>query len=80
MTLDQLRKAHHRTPFHPFTIYLADGRAIDVPHPEFMYIPPINERTFVVTDHQNGLMEWIDLLLVTSIKQSDQATKRRKSA
>ncbi len=79
MTLDQLRKAHQRSPFHPFILYLADGREVSVPHPEFMYIPPKNERTFVVTD-QNGLMEWIDLLLVTSIKQSDSASRRRRSA
>lgn len=33
MTLDQLRKVHQTSPFHPFRIYLADGREIDVPHP-----------------------------------------------
>jgi hypothetical protein len=79
MTLDQLRQAHQAQPFHPFRIYLADGRELDAPHPEFMYIPPRNQRTFTFT-HSNGLMEWIDLLLVTSIEQLNGTGRRRRSA
>lgn len=79
MTLDQLRKAHQAAPFHPFRLHLADGRFVDVPHPEFMYFPPRNERTFTVTD-RDGVMEWIDLQLVTSIKHLNGSQRRRKSA
>ena len=77
MTIEQLRRAHQRRPFQPFRLYIADGREISVPHPEFMYIPPKNERTFVVTD-THGIMETIDLLLVTSIKDLNGRARSRQ--
>ena len=77
MTLDELRKAHKATPFHPLRLHLADGRFIDIRHPEFLYIPPRSQRTFVVSD-DDGLVEIIDLLLVTSIKQRNGRSRKRK--
>lgn len=34
MTSTQLQAVIRARPFRPFTIRLADGRAVDVPHPE----------------------------------------------
>ena len=36
MTIEQLRNVHQARPFRPFTIHMADGRALHVPHSEFL--------------------------------------------
>ena len=46
MTIEQLRKAVKLEKFQPFTISLADGRRLFVPHPEFVCIPPEASGTF----------------------------------
>ena len=66
MTIEQLRKHYHAKPFRPFTMHLADGRAIDVEHPEFMALSPSGRTVVVYTEPQAA--ETIDLLLVTSIR------------
>ncbi len=38
----------HEAPFQPFTIHVADGRALHVPHPDFIAIMG-NGRTAFVT-------------------------------
>ena len=66
MTVDQIRKLHHATPFQPFDIHLADGRALPVEHPECLAIAPPG-RTIGV-GLADGTIECVDLLLVTSLK------------
>lgn len=66
MTIDQLRKAIRNQPFHPFSIYLADGRELPVSHPDFMLIPPDASRTFVIAG-PNEDYKIVDLLLVSSL-------------
>ena len=65
MTIEQLRNAHHAHPFRPFTIRLADGRAYEVPHPDFLSYSP-SGRTIIVhnLDESYGVL---DLLLVTDL-------------
>ncbi|MEE9294942.1 MAG: hypothetical protein V3W34_08295 [Phycisphaerae bacterium] len=71
MTIDQLRKVHQATPFRPFTLQIADGNEVHVPHPEFLWFPPQGSRTiFVATPGQEGV-KIIDLLLVASIELGD---------
>ena len=80
MTTEQLRKAYDAQPFMPFSLYLADGRVIAVPHRDFMLLPPTAQRTFGVAD-DHGVIETIDLLLVVSIKPMNgrSQTGRRKA-
>ncbi len=66
MTIEQIRKAARAEPFRPFTLGLADGRLIRVPHPECIMLPPQASRTFVVAESGEDY-RIIDLLLVTSI-------------
>ena len=40
MDLDGIREALRREPFQPFSICLAEGRALPIPHPEFVAIGP----------------------------------------
>jgi hypothetical protein len=65
MTIEQLREHVRATPFQPFDIYTADGRVRPVDHPEFVAVPHAG-RTIAVA-RQDGVIETIDLLLVTSL-------------
>ncbi|MCB9934601.1 MAG: hypothetical protein H6840_02830 [Planctomycetes bacterium] len=65
MTRDEITKMYERQPFEPFRIHLADGRAIDVVHREFIAISPTGR---TVTVYQpDGDWNLIDLMLVTDI-------------
>ncbi|HEY1859483.1 MAG TPA: hypothetical protein VGG61_03970 [Gemmataceae bacterium] len=66
MTIEQLRKMHTARPFQPFDVFLADGRAIGVEHPE-MLSQSQSGRTIAVAC-PNDTIEIVDLLLVTSLK------------
>jgi hypothetical protein len=77
MTIEQIRRAHRAQPFHPFEMHLADGRALQVPHPEFLAIAPPG-RTIGV-GMPDGTIEIVDLLLVTSIKPHANGRPRRRS-
>lgn len=65
MTTEQLHKALRAAPFRPFTLRLADGRGLYVPHPEYVAYSP-NGRTAAVVDEDSDF-EIIDLLLVVGI-------------
>jgi hypothetical protein len=77
MTIEQLRRAHQAQPFHPFTLMLAGGRGIEVPHPEVLAVFP-GGRTIIVTFH-DGSWEVIDLLLVESLHFSNGKQRRRRA-
>lgn len=66
MTIEQLRSVHQASPFQPFTLHLADGRQLYVPHRDFLSHSPAG-RTVVVYDAEESF-SMIDLLLVTRIQ------------
>jgi hypothetical protein len=76
MTIEQLRIMHQARPFEPFEIYLADGRAIGVDHPEFLSQSPTG-RTISV-GMPDGTHQVIDLLLVTSLKPKANGASHSK--
>jgi len=69
MTTIELKKFHQAQPFHPFDIFIADGRKIRVEHPELLAISP-SGRTLAVYDNSDAA-EIVDLLLVTSLKRAN---------
>jgi hypothetical protein len=74
MTIEQLRDMLNAQPFRPFRAHLADGRAVEIQHPECVGYG--GGRTFVVYtsgDH----FEVIDLLLVSSLETIDGKPGRR---
>jgi len=77
MTIEQLRKAVKSERFEPFTLSLADGRRLYVPHPEFVWIPPEASRTFHVAGKGEDYSV-VDLLLVASIDFGNGAVERRR--
>ncbi len=75
MTSDALAKMLRTLPFRPFRIHLADGRHLDVSHPDFLARSP-GGRTAVV--YKSGeTFEVIDLLLVSSLELIDGRARRR---
>ncbi|HVW38648.1 MAG TPA: hypothetical protein VHB99_15135 [Pirellulales bacterium] len=72
MTVEQLRNVHQALPFRPFTIHMADGRSLYVPHREFLSHSP-SGRTVIVYDAGDGF-SIINLLLINELEIHDPAT------
>lgn len=70
MTLEQLMAKQHAQPFRPYRIHLADGRSLDVKHQDFLARSPGGRTATVYTSGEAS--EVIDLLLVTSLEESEQ--------
>ncbi len=66
MTVEQLSQMQHSQPFRPYRIHLADGRNLDVPHPDFLARSPAGRTAIVYKADET--FEVIDLLLVTSLE------------
>jgi hypothetical protein len=66
MTAEQFRLMREANPFRPFTIHLADGRALAVPHRDFVSQSP-GGRTIIVYQSDEGFSV-VDLYLVTELE------------
>ena len=79
MTIEQLKNLHQATPFRPFTLHLADGRQVPVPHRDFLSHSP-SGRTVIVYGTGESF-DVIDLPLVTSLhkQEANGSGKRRRS-
>ncbi len=76
MRLEQLVQLHKAEPFQPFRIHLADGRHLDVKHPEFLaYTPKVR---IAVVMRLDGTFEIVDLMLVTSLEVLDGKPRSRR--
>lgn len=78
MTIDQLQQIMHAQPFKPFRLYLADGRSLDIVHPDFVARSPSGRTAIVYKSDES--FEIVDLLLVVSIDvpNGKPASRRRK--
>jgi len=66
MTIEMLRKVHEQRPFRPFTLHIADGRQLPVPHSECLWVPPSGRTIFV--ESEPDAPDIVDVLMVTTIK------------
>ena len=66
MTIEQIRKLAHTTPFVPFEIELVGGRLIHVKHPDFLAMDPGGLTITVYELPHAG--EFIDVKLILSLK------------
>ncbi|HEY7424778.1 MAG TPA: hypothetical protein VH682_11160 [Gemmataceae bacterium] len=66
MTAEQLRTMRDANPFRPFTIHLADGRTLAVPHRDFVSQSP-SGRTIIVY-RPDDTFSVVDLYLVTELE------------
>jgi hypothetical protein len=81
MDIAGVKEALHKQPFEPFALRLADGRALAVPHPDFVALHP--RRIIVISDDASWNV--IEPLLIVSIdydaphkKGSNGADRRKK--
>jgi hypothetical protein len=63
MDLNTIREALHRQPFQPFSLRLADGRSLEVPHPDFM---AMTKRIVIVVAEDNS-WKAVDPILIVSL-------------
>ena len=63
MDLTGIREALRRQPFEPFAMHLADGRSLDVPHPEMV---AVGKRRIIVVQADDS---WsvVEPLMVVSL-------------
>jgi len=66
MTVEQLQAIQHAQPFRPYRIHIADGRNLDVHHPDFVARSPTGRGAIVYKSDET--FEVIDLLLVASLE------------
>jgi hypothetical protein len=71
MDVAAVREALHKEPFEPFSMALADGRSIPVPHPDFVAVHP--RRIIVIRD--DGSWSVVEPILIASL---DYAKPREK--
>jgi len=80
MTIEQLRTVYNAQPFQPFTIHLADGRAVPVHHRDFIMAVPSGRTLFVA--QPDDTVNIIHVLLVTDLAlkpASNGSSRRRKN-
>jgi len=66
MTTEQFKATLRQQPFRPFTIRMADGRTLNVAHPDFVAQSP-SGRTVVVFQPDDSYSV-LDLLLMTELE------------
>jgi hypothetical protein len=73
MTTEQFRAILRQQPFRPFTIRMADGRAFDVVHPDFVALSH-SGRTVIVTQPDENFSV-LDLLLMSELQVSSSSDR-----
>ena len=65
MTTEQFQATLHQNPFHPFIIRMADGRAFEVRHRDFVSRSPSGRTVIVHQDNERYSV--LDLLLMSEL-------------
>ncbi len=64
MTVEDLRAPLRIQPFSTFNLNLSDGRSFEIPHPDYLIIPP--ERSAIVfVFHKGGTWDIVYLKQIT---------------
>ena len=66
MTTEQFRATLHLQPFQQFTIRMADGRAFQVSHPDFVALSPSGRTVIVFQPDETYSV--LDLLLMSELQ------------
>jgi hypothetical protein len=67
MTSQELRAALRAMPFRPFTIRMADGRAFEIRHPDFLLVGPGGRTAFAFGPSVDEF-SILEVLLMTEIQ------------
>ena len=74
MTAQEFRSVFNAVPFRPFTVHLADGRAVAVPHQEYALLSPTGRTLIVYQDDDS--FQILDLMLATGVEVNGKRHKR----
>ena len=66
-----IRQLLRQQPFQPFTLHLADGRAFEVPHTDFISLSQSGRR--VIVEKGDDSFEIVDVLLINSVEVKPSA-------
>ena len=68
MNISQIEEAVERNV--PFTLKVDDGDEFDVPHRDYIFLPPKTspKRTYVVIHNDRGVASLLPLLTITSLR------------
>jgi len=66
MNIEELRKVSRAVPFQPFTVRTSEGDGLPVPHPDFLFIPPMGQ-TVIIVDQKGGL-NLVDATHITKVE------------
>jgi hypothetical protein len=72
--LQEIRDLSAMAPFRPFRIHLADGRKLDVPCPDFVWLP--KPGVFYYLHAEPNFGERINPLLIVSVDSQNGAESR----
>jgi hypothetical protein len=78
MSPDSIRQLVRATPFEPIEIHLADGRTLEVPHPDFIALTRSGRSVIVTDPHQDENWEIVDVFLILSAGPKKKRPKTRK--
>ena len=73
MTIKQIREVITASPFLEFSLRMADGTVYEVPHPDFLSIPPVEHpRVVLYYERINGSAEdcrqrWLEPGLIAEL-------------
>ena len=67
MKIEEIRRLLRAAPFQPFKIHVADGRTLQVPHPDFVALTG-NNRTLIVTSTGKPSFTLVDIPLITQLE------------
>ena len=73
MTVEQFQAVQHAQPFRPYRIHMADGRSLDVHHPDFVARSPAGRG--VIVYKLDETFEVVDLRLVASLEVLDRQSR-----
>jgi hypothetical protein len=77
MDLQGIREALNRRPFEHFSLRLADGRSLAVPHPETV---AVGKRRLILVKPDDSWLVIEPLLIVSLDYNSKRPTKRHKNS
>ena len=77
MNVDQIKTVHYSRPFQSLSLFLADGRAIEVRHRDFMSYSP-SGRTAIV-HHADETFSLVDIRMVTEVRVHPAAAAQART-
>lgn len=72
--LEEIRDLIRKVPFTPFRVHLADGRNLEVPHADFVWLP--KPGVFFYFHGDRNTSERINPLLIVTVESANGAESR----